>query len=77
VVDAGDSAFPRGRVCACWKEDAEANLIVVAPLRYGRRSVLGGEGRRQYSRPNDAAAIQRAIEGARRCLSISDSPGAR
>jgi hypothetical protein len=48
--------------------------MVAAPLRYGHRSVLGGERRRQYSQAYDAAVIQRAIERDRRCLSVSDSP---
>ncbi|KAK1604647.1 hypothetical protein QYE76_028320 [Lolium multiflorum] len=76
VVAAGDSGFPRGRAHACWKEDAEANLLVVAPLRFGHRSVLGGEERRQCSRDNDAAVLQRAIERAKYTTRFNSSPGA-
>jgi hypothetical protein len=59
TVIAGVRAFPRGRVRVRWKEDAEANLLVVAPLPNGRRSSAGGEAERQSSRVNDAARLRR------------------
>jgi hypothetical protein len=59
---AGVPVVPLGRACACWKEDAEASLIGVAPLRYGRRSVPGGEVPRRWTRPPGAAMLHCVIE---------------
>jgi hypothetical protein len=39
--DAGEGGLPRGYAWACWKEGAEANPMVAAPLPNGRRSNSG------------------------------------
>jgi hypothetical protein len=45
--DGGGPGFPRGLAGAHWNEQAKVNTMVAAPLRYGHRSVLGGEEQRQ------------------------------
>jgi hypothetical protein len=79
VVDdgAGVPGLPQGRARACSNEGNEVNLLVAAPLGNGHRSTAAGEERRQYSWANYTAVIRRAIERARRCLSISGSPWLR
>jgi hypothetical protein len=47
---AGVGGLPRVRVCAHTNEEDEVNRLVVAPPRYGRRSLAGGGTERQSSR---------------------------
>jgi hypothetical protein len=74
---AGAGLLPRGYAWACWKEGAEANPMVAAPLLKGRRSLLAGEAERQSSRTNGAVALQGARERAMMLWRFSGSPGVR
>jgi hypothetical protein len=58
----GDSGLPRGCAWARWEEDAEANLMVVAPLRCGHRSLAGGDVPRRRSRMNGETLLRGATE---------------
>jgi hypothetical protein len=68
TVIAGARAFPRGRVRACWKEDAEANLLVVAPLRFGHRSVPGDDMPRRWTRMHGEFLLRGATEQSRHAV---------
>jgi hypothetical protein len=61
---AGDFGPPRGCARACWKEGDATKLLVVAPLRFGHRSVLSGGVPRRRSQAYVATAMQGAREDA-------------
>jgi hypothetical protein len=63
-VAADDSALPRKRACAQSNEGDATMLLVVAPLRFGHRSVLSGGVPRRRSQAYVATAMQGAREDA-------------
>jgi hypothetical protein len=68
VVGAGVPGVPRGCVRARWIREDETSQMVAAPLRYGHRSMPGGEERWQYTRVLDTAKLRHAIEQARHAV---------
>jgi hypothetical protein len=76
-IDAGESALSRGRARAQMNEGDATELLVVAPLRFGHRSVLSGEIPRRRPQTCDAMAMQGLIKRGEGTGRFVSSPGAQ
>jgi hypothetical protein len=74
---AGGTVLPRANGLHRKTMRVEANLLVLTPPLFGRRSKLAGDAARWCSRFNVAAMIRKAIGRARHARRIRSSPGAR